>query len=186
MIPAKKESARLFEESKEHPVSSNRTGPIPPVYPLHIRALGSTVSKTSSEAQCSPSSTKNQRSNQHQTPCTRYSPSSMTKSSNKGQTVGEKYSGIEFLQTPGRTPASGSPLEGIPVPRIPARRNPGSPLWSFPGQAEGEVPGTGPGELYSGEPGFLLAGTQRSVSCLGSGGIQYLSIFPQQKDALRL
>ena len=29
----------------------------------------------------------------------------MTKSSNKGETVGEKYSGIEFLQTPGRTPA---------------------------------------------------------------------------------
>ncbi|KAF2546715.1 hypothetical protein F2Q70_00023117 [Brassica cretica] len=29
-------------------------------------------------------------------------------------------SGIEFLQTPGKTPASGSPLEGTPVPRIPA------------------------------------------------------------------
>ncbi|KAF2555017.1 hypothetical protein F2Q68_00017402 [Brassica cretica] len=28
--------------------------------------------------------------------------------------------GIEFLQTPGKTPASGSPLEGTPVPRIPA------------------------------------------------------------------
>ncbi|KAF2546452.1 hypothetical protein F2Q70_00021556 [Brassica cretica] len=42
---------------------------------------------------------------------------SMTKSSNKGKTVGEKYSGIEFLQTPGRTPASGSPLGGTPVPR---------------------------------------------------------------------
>jgi len=41
----------------------------------------------------------------------------MTKSSNKGQTVGEKYSGIEFLQTPGRTPTSGSPLRGTPVPR---------------------------------------------------------------------
>ena len=40
--------------------------------------------------------------------------------------VGEKYSGIEFLQTPGRTPASGSPLEGTPIPRIPAGRNPGS------------------------------------------------------------
>ncbi|KAF3500615.1 hypothetical protein F2Q69_00042046 [Brassica cretica] len=36
---------------------------------------------------------------------------------NKGQTVGEKYSGIEFLLTPGRAPASGSPLEGTPVPR---------------------------------------------------------------------
>ncbi|KAF3587952.1 hypothetical protein F2Q69_00028860 [Brassica cretica] len=46
-----------------------------------------------------------------------YSLSSMTKSSNKGKTVGEKYSGIEFLQTPGRTPASGSPLRGTPVPR---------------------------------------------------------------------
>ncbi|KAF2548378.1 hypothetical protein F2Q70_00023126 [Brassica cretica] len=34
--------------------------------------------------------------------------------------VGEKYSVIQFLQTPGRTPASGSPLEGTPVPRIPA------------------------------------------------------------------
>ncbi|KAF3601237.1 hypothetical protein F2Q69_00036333 [Brassica cretica] len=29
----------------------------------------------------------------------------------------KKYSGIEFLQTPGRTPASGSPLGGTPVPR---------------------------------------------------------------------
>ncbi|KAF3602315.1 hypothetical protein F2Q69_00035291 [Brassica cretica] len=40
----------------------------------------------------------------------------MTKSRNKGQTVGEKYSGIEFLQTPGRTPASGSPLGSTPGP----------------------------------------------------------------------
>ncbi|KAH0903319.1 LOW QUALITY PROTEIN: hypothetical protein HID58_042822 [Brassica napus] len=31
----------------------------------------------------------------------------------------------------------------------------------------GAVPGTGPGVLRSGEPGCLLAGTQRSVSCLG-------------------
>ncbi|KAF3499234.1 hypothetical protein F2Q69_00043174 [Brassica cretica] len=46
-----------------------------------------------------------------------YCPSSMTKLSNKGQTVGEKYSGIEFLQTPDRTPASGSPLGGTPSPR---------------------------------------------------------------------
>ncbi|KAF2605887.1 hypothetical protein F2Q68_00043877 [Brassica cretica] len=30
------------------------------------------------------------------------------------------------------------------------------------------------------EPGFLPAGIQRLMSCLGSGGIQYLSIFPQQ------
>ncbi|WZZ60924.1 hypothetical protein YC2023_061031 [Brassica napus] len=49
-------------------------------------------------------------------------------------------------------------------------------------RGKGEVPGTGPGELHSGEPGFLLAGTQRPVSCLGSGGIQYLSIFPQQAE----
>ena len=46
-----------------------------------------------------------------------YSPSSMMKSSNKGQTVGETYLGIEFFQTPGRTPASGSPLGGTPIPR---------------------------------------------------------------------
>ncbi|KAF3540595.1 hypothetical protein F2Q69_00023293 [Brassica cretica] len=45
-----------------------------------------------------------------------YSPSSMTKSSNKGQTVGEKYSGIKFLQAQGRTPTSGSPLRETPVP----------------------------------------------------------------------
>ncbi|KAF3606255.1 hypothetical protein DY000_02049181 [Brassica cretica] len=31
--------------------------------------------------------------------------------------VGEKYSSIEFLQTPGRTLAFGSPLRGTPVPR---------------------------------------------------------------------
>ena len=31
--------------------------------------------------------------------------------------VGEKYSGIEFLQTLGRTPASGSPLGHAPGPR---------------------------------------------------------------------
>ncbi|KAF3502334.1 hypothetical protein F2Q69_00042260 [Brassica cretica] len=43
--------------------------------------------------------------------------------------------------------ASGSPLEGTPVPRIPARRNSGSPLWSFPGikflQAPGMTPASG-------------------------------------------
>ncbi|KAF3591357.1 hypothetical protein DY000_02021512 [Brassica cretica] len=49
-----------------------------------------------------------------------YSPSSMTKSSNMGQTVGEKYSGIKFLQTPGRTLASGSPLGSTPGP-VPGR-----------------------------------------------------------------
>ena len=31
--------------------------------------------------------------------------------------VGEKYSGIKVLQTPGRTPTFGSPLRGTPVPR---------------------------------------------------------------------
>ncbi|KAF3530082.1 hypothetical protein DY000_02040906 [Brassica cretica] len=31
--------------------------------------------------------------------------------------VGEKYSGIEFFLTPGKTSASGSPLRGTPVPR---------------------------------------------------------------------
>ncbi|KAF2574660.1 hypothetical protein F2Q70_00004491 [Brassica cretica] len=72
--------------------------------------------------------------------CTGYSPSLITKSSNKGQTIGEKYSGIEFLQTSGRTPASVFLLEGIPVPRIPAGRNPGSPLRSTPGP----VPRTAP------------------------------------------
>ncbi|KAF2571952.1 hypothetical protein F2Q70_00003768 [Brassica cretica] len=39
---------------------------------------------------------------------------------------------VEGDPTPGRTPASGSPLEGTPVPRIPAGRNPGSPLRSTP------------------------------------------------------
>ncbi|KAF3586023.1 hypothetical protein F2Q69_00031249 [Brassica cretica] len=46
-------------------------------------------------------------------------------------------SGIEFLQTQVKTPASGSPLERTPVPRIPARRSPGSPLWSFQGSVSG-------------------------------------------------
>ncbi|KAF3593931.1 hypothetical protein DY000_02022395 [Brassica cretica] len=48
-----------------------------------------------------------------------YSPNSMTKSSKKGQTVGEKYSVIEFFQTPCRTSASGSPLEGTPLEGTP-------------------------------------------------------------------
>ncbi|KAF3563897.1 hypothetical protein DY000_02016531 [Brassica cretica] len=48
--------------------------------------------------------------------------------------------GIEFLQTPGKTLASESPLEGTPVSRIPAGRNPGSPLRSTPGP----VPRTAP------------------------------------------
>ena len=54
-----------------------------------------------------------------------YSPSSMTKSRNKEQTVGEKYSGIEFLQTPGRTPASGSLVGDAPGPHWEALR-----VWS--------------------------------------------------------
>ncbi|KAF2557699.1 hypothetical protein F2Q68_00016357 [Brassica cretica] len=44
---------------------------------------------------------------------------------------------------------------------------------------KGAVTGTGPGILHCGDPGCFLAGTQRPVSCLGSGGIQYLSTFPQ-------
>ncbi|KAF3567477.1 hypothetical protein DY000_02014458 [Brassica cretica] len=55
----------------------------------------------------------------------------------------EKYSGIEFLQTPGRTLTSGSLLEGTPVPKIPARRNPGSPQWNFPGPVPGSPPSSG-------------------------------------------
>ncbi|KAF3515410.1 hypothetical protein F2Q69_00006884 [Brassica cretica] len=56
----------------------------------------------------------------------------------------------------------------------------GSPYRKFSFfQGKMAVLGTGPGELHCGEQGFLLAGTQRPVSCLGSGGIQYLSIFPQ-------
>ncbi|KAF3550469.1 hypothetical protein DY000_02007591 [Brassica cretica] len=48
-----------------------------------------------------------------------------------------------------------------------------SEVFHFP--EEGGDPGTGPGKLHSEEPGFLLVGIQRPVSCLGSGGIQYLS-----------
>ncbi|KAF2552330.1 hypothetical protein F2Q68_00034224 [Brassica cretica] len=42
----------------------------------------------------------------------------------------EAYSVIAIRpwSLPSETPASGSPLEETPVPRIPARRNPGSPL----------------------------------------------------------
>ncbi|KAF2532706.1 hypothetical protein F2Q70_00030105 [Brassica cretica] len=47
-------------------------------------------------------------------------------------------------------------------------------------RTKGVVPGTGPVVLPSGDPGRLPAGTKRPVSCLGSEGIQYLSIFPQQ------
>ncbi|KAH0884267.1 hypothetical protein HID58_060363 [Brassica napus] len=59
----------------------------------------------------------------------------------------DSFYGIEFLQTPSRTPASGSPLEGTPVPRIPARRNPGSPLRSIPGP----VPRTAPSPRGNGK-----------------------------------
>ncbi|KAF3549608.1 hypothetical protein DY000_02007547 [Brassica cretica] len=45
---------------------------------------------------------------------------------------------------------------------------------------KGVVPGTGPGVLPTGDLGCLLAGTHRPMSCLESGGIQHLSIFPQQ------
>ncbi|KAF3552733.1 hypothetical protein F2Q69_00012715 [Brassica cretica] len=78
----------------------------------------------------------------------------------RGDEAMRDFTGIEFLQIPGRTPAFGSPLEGTPVPRIPAGRNtglwiptgrnpgsqdpcwrnPGSPLWSFPGSVSGSLP----------------------------------------------
>lgn len=48
---------------------------------------------------------------------TGYSPNLMTKSRNKGQTVGEKYSSIRFLRTPGRILTSGSPSVNVPDPR---------------------------------------------------------------------
>ncbi|KAH0898754.1 hypothetical protein HID58_048322, partial [Brassica napus] len=44
--------------------------------------------------------------------------------------------------------------------------------------SKGVDPGTGPGVLPGGDPGCLLPATQRPVYCLGSGGIPYLSIFP--------
>ncbi|KAH0879610.1 LOW QUALITY PROTEIN: hypothetical protein HID58_067004, partial [Brassica napus] len=50
-------------------------------------------------------------------------------------------------------------------------------IFPFSG-GRGAVPGTPPGVLSSGDPGRLLAGTRTPVSCLGSGGIQYL-IFQQ-------
>ncbi|KAF3548168.1 hypothetical protein DY000_02007532 [Brassica cretica] len=57
----------------------------------------------------------------------------------------------------------------------------GSPYRKFSfSRGKGAVSRTGPGEPHSGEPWFLSAGNQRSVSCPRSGGIQYLSIFPQQ------
>ncbi|KAF3507020.1 hypothetical protein F2Q69_00005972 [Brassica cretica] len=41
----------------------------------------------------------------------------MIRKSMREASVGEKYSGIEFLQTPGKTPASGSPLGDTPGPQ---------------------------------------------------------------------
>ena len=137
----KKESACFLEESKELPVSSNRTSPIPPVYPLHTRALRPHRLQDIIRTPEIPVLDENQRSKQHQIPvrckgnwsspgfrirfrpewnprlrdywinvlpkgsllrmsnfgwleCTGYSLSSMMKSSNKGQTVGEKNPGI--------------------------------------------------------------------------------------------
>ncbi|KAF3501005.1 hypothetical protein F2Q69_00042129 [Brassica cretica] len=75
----------------------------------------------------------------------------MTKSSNKGQTIGKKYSSIEFLQTPSRTPAYGSPLEGTPVLRIPAGKDPGSLLRSTPGLVPRTAPSPGKRKTYDKE-----------------------------------
>ncbi|KAF3564631.1 hypothetical protein DY000_02016334 [Brassica cretica] len=154
----------------------------------NVRAPGSIVSKTQSEAHSSPSSTRISGPS-----CTRPRSDIGETDHPPGSEYGSDLSGpwdrgitgamsclreacIEFLPTPGRTTASGSPLEGTPVPRIPARRNPGSPLWSFPCPVPGSPPssgkwktsdkenlpwgdpGTGPGKLHSGEPGFLIAG----------------------------
>ncbi|KAF3496704.1 hypothetical protein DY000_02052874 [Brassica cretica] len=52
--------------------------------------------------------------------------------------VGEKYS-IEYLQSPDMAPASGSPLEGTPFPRIPARQNPRFPAMEFFGSDENQA-----------------------------------------------
>ncbi|KAF3545443.1 hypothetical protein DY000_02007241 [Brassica cretica] len=55
----------------------------------------------------------------------------------------------------------------------------GSPSRKFSfSRRKGVVLGAGPRVLPNGDPGNLLGGTQRPVSCLGSGGIQYLSICP--------
>ncbi|KAF3507865.1 hypothetical protein F2Q69_00006412 [Brassica cretica] len=58
----------------------------------------------------------------------------------------------------GRCPAWGSPYRKLSFSR-----------------GKGAVPRTRPEVLHSGEPGYVLAGIQRLVFCLGSGGIQYLS-----------
>ena len=47
---------------------------------------------------------------------TGYLQNSMAKSRIKGQIVEKKYSGMKFLQTPGRTPASRLLLKGALVP----------------------------------------------------------------------
>ncbi|KAL0815264.1 hypothetical protein Bca101_071708 [Brassica carinata] len=59
-------------------------------------------------------------------------------------------------------------MEGSPYRKSSISRNRGRSL------------GLVPGFLGSWEPGFLPVGIQRPVFCLGYGGIQYLSIFPQQ------
>ncbi|KAF3493662.1 hypothetical protein DY000_02052828 [Brassica cretica] len=51
----------------------------------------------------------------------------------------------------------------------------GSPYRKFSfSRRKGVVPRTGPGVLPSEDPRSILAGTQRPVSFLGYGGIQYL------------
>ncbi|KAF3489624.1 hypothetical protein F2Q69_00053009 [Brassica cretica] len=58
----------------------------------------------------------------------------------------------------------------------------GSPYRKFSvSRSKRVVPGTGPEVLPSGDPGHLREGTPRPVSCLGSGGIQYLKgTWPEQ------
>ncbi|KAF2563945.1 hypothetical protein F2Q70_00017553 [Brassica cretica] len=74
-----------------------------------------------------------------------------TRSTRQSADIARSAGSIEFLKTPGRIPASGSPLEGTPVPRIPARRNPGSPLWSFPGLVPGSPPSSGKWKTFDKE-----------------------------------
>ena len=73
-------------------------------------------SKTWNEAGILPKGSLLRMSNSAWLECTGYSPSSMTKSINKGQTVGEKHSGILFLQAPSRIQTSGSLLQSTPGP----------------------------------------------------------------------
>ncbi|KAF2554994.1 hypothetical protein F2Q68_00016359 [Brassica cretica] len=79
-------------------------------------------------------------------------------------------------------------MEGSPYQKFSIFRRKGGDPETEPGKLPSGEPGFlpagswEPGFLPAGswEPGFRPAGIQRSVSCLGSGGIQYLSIFPQQ------